>query len=73
MKVRDLAIAMIVVQCGGNTGLFFKTQKMAGISSDHSWRYLRLFIIPCLNPLWLRIFNYGYCVKGLIPHRLLSW
>jgi IS4 transposase len=25
MEVRDLAIAMIVVQCGGNPGLFFKT------------------------------------------------
>jgi len=27
MKVRDLAIAMIVVQCVGNPGLFFKHKK----------------------------------------------
>jgi hypothetical protein len=25
MEVRDLAIALIVVQCGGDPGLFFKT------------------------------------------------
>lgn len=25
MEVRDLAIALIVVQCGGNPGLLFKT------------------------------------------------
>lgn len=25
LEVRDLAIALIVVQCGGDPGLFFKT------------------------------------------------
>jgi len=25
MEVRDLAIALIVLQCGGDPGLFFKT------------------------------------------------
>ena len=25
MKIRDLSIAMIVVQCGGNPSLYFKT------------------------------------------------
>jgi hypothetical protein len=25
MEIRDLAIALIVVQCGGDPGLFFKT------------------------------------------------
>ncbi|MGD1893630.1 MAG: hypothetical protein ACFB15_23930, partial [Cyclobacteriaceae bacterium] len=35
VEVRNLAIAMIVVRCGGNPNLMFKTKKMAGISSDH--------------------------------------
>ena len=45
MQVRDLAIALIVVHCGGNPDLFFKTQKMAGISSDHDWRQTRFFTV----------------------------
>lgn len=27
MEIRDLAIAIIVVQCGGDPNLFFKTKK----------------------------------------------
>ncbi len=36
MEIRNLAKSMIVEHCEGDPKLFFKTQKMAEISSDHS-------------------------------------
>lgn len=77
MEVRDLAIAIIVVQCGGDPNLFFNSKKrVTGISSDHSWppgpfpyNYRPLYLDP---PVRERASSGSSVVRKSTPYEISS-